>query len=87
MIRLTRRAERDSKRIGPGPPRERIIEGLHQLEAGAENFDVKALEGRTPWRRLRIGEYRVLFRPDGGDWLVDRIVSRGELQEAARSLE
>lgn len=32
-------------------------------------------------------EYRVLFRPDGGDWLVDRIVSRGELQEAARSLE
>lgn len=87
MIRLTWRAERDLRRIGPGPTRERIIDALRQLDTGPKNLDVKALQGRPPWRRLEVGEYRVLFRPDGGDWLVERTVSRGDLLEAARPLE
>jgi hypothetical protein len=28
-----------------------------------ENADDKALSGRTPWRRLRVGELRILYRP------------------------
>jgi hypothetical protein len=27
-----------------------------------ENADIKALEGKSPWLRLRVGSYRILFR-------------------------
>jgi hypothetical protein len=37
------------------------------MSLGAElepaNLDVKPLAGRSPWRRLRVGDWRVLFRP------------------------
>lgn len=40
----------------------RISEALAS-EPPPENADVKALEGAAPWLRLRVGEYRVLYRP------------------------
>lgn len=27
------------------------------------NLDVKALPGRSPWRRLRVGDWRIVYRP------------------------
>ena len=46
-----------------GPQRRRVSDALESLAAGAENLDVKALAGRTPWLRLRVGDWRVLYRP------------------------
>lgn len=74
------------RRIGPGPERDRVAQGLRSLAAGAPNVDVKALEGRTPWLRLRTGEWRFLFRPAGERLWVERIVNRRDLEQAIRTL-
>ncbi len=51
--------ERDLRRLQTGE-RKRIADALWLLAAGAENLDVKALKGATPWLRPRLGNYRVL---------------------------
>jgi hypothetical protein len=62
------------------------------------NLDIKALAGRTPWLRLRRGEYRVLYRPltnseletlgasEQAGFLVERVIERGDLERAASAL-
>lgn len=86
-IVYARRAKRDLRRIGPGPEARRIVRALDELAAGAPNLDVKALQGRAPWLRLRVGDWRVLYREIGeGDLLVGRIVPRGDLERAVDSL-
>jgi hypothetical protein len=41
-----------------------IVQALEGLAAptGAD-LDVTTLEGHAPWRRLRLGDWRVIFRP------------------------
>ncbi len=94
-IRLERAAKKDFKRIGPGPERTRIVAGLRRLAEDAPNLDIKTITGAAPgWFRLRIGEYRVCYyriRPSGpagatAIYAVERIVPRGALDAAARSL-
>jgi len=61
--------------------------------AGSEP-DIVPLVGRQPWLRLRIGTYRVIFRPVtaaeraivGRGHVVGRIVHRRDLEKAAQSL-
>lgn len=50
--------------------------------------NVKALVGRKPWRRLRVGPYRILFRLSrkGTELWIGRIVDRKELERAVRTL-
>ena len=63
---LSHRAERDLKALPPGRVRARIITALReQLTAvpRAQNLDVKAIVGATPWLRLRVGDWRIIFRP------------------------
>lgn len=86
-VRLTRKAERDLRRIGPGPQRQRIAASLTSLGADMANLDIKALAGARPWRRLRTGDYRILYwsRPDGV-YEVGRIVHRRDLDAAAADL-
>ena len=86
-ILITRTAEKDLRRIGRGPERQRIIEGLQALAADADNLDIKAVVGATPWRRLRIGNYRVLYwlRPDH-TYEIRRIVHRRDLDATAATL-
>ena len=57
-------------------------------------LDVVPLVNTLPWRRLRIGTYRVLFRPataqdalPAANFLVGRIVHRRDLERAAESLK
>jgi len=67
----------------------RIADVLEDLAADPRStaFDVKPLVGRRPWRRLRVGDYRVLYRPEGGEvLLVGRVVDRKELDRAMRTL-
>lgn len=92
-IELAPRAVRDLRRIDP-QERRRIRVALHELAAGAQNLDVKSLAGAAPWRRLRAGDWRVLYRPlseqeegaGGPGYLVARIVDRRDLLRAVRSL-
>jgi mRNA-degrading endonuclease RelE of RelBE toxin-antitoxin system len=94
-IVLSRRAERDLRRIGRGEALARLREALEGLAVGEANLDVKPLAGSAPWHRLRVGDYRILYRtlePDeGGEsdarFLVARIVHRRDLERAVVTLE
>lgn len=86
-VTLRPRAERDLRQIGPGPERTRIAAGLRELGADAANLDVKALAGAAPWLRLRVGNYRVLYRAAGESaYVVERIVHRRDLDRAVDRL-
>jgi mRNA-degrading endonuclease RelE of RelBE toxin-antitoxin system len=86
-ILLSTRAARDLRRLGPGPQLDRIEAGLQRLSAGEPNLDIKPVTGSAPWLRLRVGDWRVLYRPAGDQILVARIIHRSELQQAIRTLE
>lgn len=91
---LSRRAERDLRYMGNGADLVRLRKALEGLAGGASNLDVKPLAGVAPWHRLRIGDYRVLYRVvDPGEaadsdarWLVARIVHRRDLERAVSTL-
>jgi hypothetical protein len=66
-IVLSRRAERDLRRIGRGEALARLREALEGLADGEASLDVKPLSGSAPWHRLRVGDYRdpgLLTNPD-----------------------
>lgn len=95
-IELSRRAERDLRRLGPSVARE-LMEALapHPLPP---NRDVAALRGHRPWLRLRLGGHRAIFRPltaqelerlgiaAPAGYLVARVVDRRELERAVAAL-
>ncbi len=94
-LHLRRAAQKDLRRIGPGPERTRIIAGLARLAEGGENLDIKAIVGSSGWLRLRIGSYRVCYLPtpsinDSGEltltYAVERIVHRRDLDATAAAL-
>jgi mRNA-degrading endonuclease RelE of RelBE toxin-antitoxin system len=65
-VELAPKAERDLRRIGPGPDRKAIIDALTVgliATPPPDNLDVKALKSALPWLRLRVGDYRILYRP------------------------
>lgn len=89
-IELAPRAVRELRRVDRAD-RQRIREALDNLAAGSENADVKALAGSAPWLRLRVGDWRVLYRPlvetEGAPGLlVARVVNRRDLLRAVRTL-
>jgi mRNA-degrading endonuclease RelE of RelBE toxin-antitoxin system len=65
-VELAPAAERDLKRLGPGPDRKALVDaltvGLTAIPP-PDNLDIKALKGALPWLRLRVGDYRILYRP------------------------
>lgn len=92
-IELATRAVRDVRRLD-GPVRRRVRDALEELAIGAENADVKALAGQAPWLRLRVGDWRVIYRPlteaeaanGGAGVLIARVVNRRDLLRAVRTL-
>jgi mRNA-degrading endonuclease RelE of RelBE toxin-antitoxin system len=89
-ILLSRRAERDLRRIGRGAALDRLRAALTALAEASPSLDIKPLAGAEPWHRLRVGDYRVILRPidlaeandaDSG-WLVARVVHRRDLEPA-----
>jgi mRNA-degrading endonuclease RelE of RelBE toxin-antitoxin system len=95
-VTLARGAERDLRGLGT-TDLARIRSAVVGLARGAQG-DVKALAGNPPWLRMRVGDYRILFRPltaaelaDLGrkgptGWLIARVVHRSELERAIRGL-
>jgi mRNA interferase RelE/StbE len=90
-IELASRAVRDVRKMDP-QERRRIQRGIQDLAAGAENADVKAIAGRPPWLRMRVGDWRVLYRPmteqeaAGGGILIARVIARRDLERSVRLL-
>jgi mRNA-degrading endonuclease RelE of RelBE toxin-antitoxin system len=78
---------RDLRRMGQGEQRDRVAAGLRSLAAGALSLELKPLVGRSPWLRLRIGNWRVLFRVAGDHLWVERVINRADLESAVRTLE
>jgi mRNA-degrading endonuclease RelE of RelBE toxin-antitoxin system len=65
-VELTSQAQRDLRRMGRGSDRDRVITALFEELAAvpaSENLDVKPLQGARPWLRLRVGDWRILYRP------------------------
>jgi mRNA interferase RelE/StbE len=88
-ISLAPRAIRDLKRLDCATLK-RMRQAFDALTEGAANLDVKPLVGHSPWRRLRVGEYRVLYRElddeSGSRHLVARVIDRRDLHRAIDSL-
>jgi hypothetical protein len=74
----------------------RALAGLIDSERRS-NLDIRPLTGRSPWLRMRVGDFRVIFREltpdevrsrgiDPPGYLVDRVVNRKDLEEAIRPL-
>ncbi len=96
-VELSRAAERDLRRLSPSDPRQ-VTAALIQtlaVEPLPANADDKALAGHSPWRRLRVGELRLLYRPLSAEELpggerhgrrVARIIQRGQLKRAVSTL-
>lgn len=64
-VEITARAEKDIRQLDK-PTRRRVVEGLLANLTPTpppDNADVKPLRGAEPWMRLRVGSYRILFRP------------------------
>ena len=91
---ISRRAERDLRRIGSRDELARVRAALSGLAGGAADLDVRPLVGSSPWHRLRVGDYRVIFRAIASDeaidpeaaWLIARIVHRRDLGRAVATL-
>jgi mRNA-degrading endonuclease RelE of RelBE toxin-antitoxin system len=79
-VELSGKARRDLKRLGPGPERKAVIDALTVGLAAipqAENLDIKALEGAMPYLRLRVGDYRVIYRPLEANEIAEVAERRG----------
>jgi len=96
-VELSRRAERDLGRLS-APDRRRLVRAIEQTLGQAPlpaNADDRPLSGRAPWRRVRVGELRVLYREMTLDELpagaargrrIARIIHRRELHRAVGTL-
>lgn len=102
-VRVSSAAVRDLRRVRDRRDLDRLEEALY-IELATEpvpaNLDVKPLAGHRPWLRLRVGDYRVIFRrlspaevgrldPYRGTEpgiLVERVINRRDLDRAVRSL-
>lgn len=89
QVRLARRAAKDLDRL-PDRVAKKVLDALERLAVNpsGEGFDVKALVGRRPWRRLRVGGHRVLYRVADRQRvvLVARVVDRKDLDKAVATL-
>jgi mRNA-degrading endonuclease RelE of RelBE toxin-antitoxin system len=65
-VELSTRARRDLRRLARDPDRKPVIDALTVALVAVPppgNLDVKPLEGHEPWLRLRVGVFRILYRP------------------------
>jgi hypothetical protein len=60
------------------------------LVTDAADLDIKPVAGHGPWRRLRVGEHRELYRELTGEadapYLVARVIDRRDLHRAIDKL-
>ena len=76
QLKFRRKAIKDLKTLSP----ERKVRILSKIEAMQDNLqgDIKKLTNFTPEYRLRVGQYRVLFKVDGEVLRIYRVKHRKE---------
>jgi mRNA-degrading endonuclease RelE of RelBE toxin-antitoxin system len=89
-VELDRQAQRDLRKLHPEDHRAalRAMADALSSEPLPANANDRALKGRAPWRRLRVGELRILWRTvgDGKSRRVARVIHRRDLERAVRTL-
>lgn len=84
-LRIARLAARQLERL-PQARFDQITARLQELAVNQPNLDIKPLRGHAPWQRLRVGEYRIVFRRDRDGILVAAVVPRQALDAAVAKL-
>jgi mRNA-degrading endonuclease RelE of RelBE toxin-antitoxin system len=87
-LRFDERARKDLQELSPDVA-ERIVRRLAELEEAPEarGDTVKRLKGfAIPTSRLRVGDYRAIFRIAATFVVILRVVHRSELDRALRGL-
>jgi addiction module RelE/StbE family toxin len=64
---------------------EKIRDALEDLSSGASNLDIKQLQGHPPWRRLRVGDWRVLYRELSAEEIAELRKARRERAGSTRA--
>ncbi|HBO58473.1 MAG TPA: hypothetical protein DD624_00985 [Alphaproteobacteria bacterium] len=79
QIRYSKQAENFLKKV-QRKQRETIITKIHQYADDPQSLKnmVKKLQN-SPFSRLRVGDYRVVFDEDGNVMLIERIETRGNV--------
>jgi mRNA-degrading endonuclease RelE of RelBE toxin-antitoxin system len=80
-IELSTRARRDLKKIPKGS-RRRVVEEISGRLSPIPlpgNADIDPLSGRAPFMRLRVGDYRAIFRPLTPTEMARLVMQRGAL--------
>lgn len=89
-VELDRQAQRDLRKLHPDDHRAvlRAMAGVLVCDPLPANADDRALKGQEPWRRLRIGELRILWRDvePRKTRRVARVLHRRDLEHAVRTL-
>lgn len=90
-VELDRQAQRDLRKLHPDDHRAalRAMSDVLTQEPLPANANDRALKGAAPWRRLRVGELRILWRTvgDGDRRRIARVIHRRDLERAVRTLE
>lgn len=96
-LRLSKRAQKDWRRLSQSD-QARLLKAFGDLRAAVPRraLDDKPLAGAEPWRRLRVGDHRVIFRPLTTSeqraldvqqgFLVERVIDRRDLEKAIKNL-
>jgi mRNA interferase RelE/StbE len=80
-VEFSSRAERDLKSV-PRQSRKSVVSALESLETvpPAANLDIRPLTGRPGWFRLRVGDWRILYRPMSEYEASKLVLERGVLE-------
>ena len=103
-IEINTRFLNDLRRL-PARVQERVsavLSDAFPLEPQPPNLDIKAMKGHRPWLRLRVGDWRIVFRPlthreldairrrEGSffarGYYIETVVNRRELRRISRKL-
>lgn len=82
-IEITEPAQKDLEALEKNT-RRRIIEALERAQANPEAVDLKKLKGTLDRWRLRVGDYRVIFRVDREQEELFRVIRVRHRREVYR---
>lgn len=90
QVQYSTRAAREIRKL-PAQDASRLRDAIERLAGGgegAENLDIKVLAGHAQWLRMRVGDWRVIYRPadPGPGYFVGRVVNRRDLESAVKQL-
>ena len=75
IIHISKKAKKSFDNL-PADRQQQIKDAIKNLPNG----DIKPLKGnRAPYKRLRVGSYRAVFKEQNGDIYISKIEPRGDV--------